>query len=191
MATFRVDVGDLPKVLTRDMKARERRINSAIAKTARAGVAIVKPRVPVAFDDLKDSLHATKNQIIADAPHAGAVENGSRPHFPPLEPLIKWVKLRGMQALYGGAKGPTGKAHADMVGLALKGEESSTSPKYKRKGKFSDIDAPTRVARAIQMSIGRNGTKPYFYMGGAVPDIVSVLDSRVREALPDGVEWTG
>jgi type IV secretory pathway protease TraF len=29
--------------------------------------------------------------VLVDAPHAAAVENGSRPHWAPLQPLIDWV----------------------------------------------------------------------------------------------------
>lgn len=189
-----IDCGSIDEFLRRfprDMKARERRVKTAIKSTTRSGVGIVRKNVPKAFGGLQSSIHAEiqgdAGLIIADAPHAAAIENGSRPHFPPLEPLVAWVKLRGMQAIAGVKKsdGPTAQGHANMVGLALKGFEHTTEPKYKRRGRYLSVDAPTQIARVIQLSIGRNGTKPYYYMGQSVPEISALLEVRVFQALRD------
>lgn len=90
--------------LERDNKAREKRLHTAARKAARATRNfIVREKVPRAFGELADSAHIVEFertvQIVFDAPHAGAVEVGSRPHVPPLEPLIAWVTLRGIQGL--------------------------------------------------------------------------------------------
>lgn len=34
--------------------------------------------------------------VSVDAPHAGIIENGTRPFFPPLEPLKRWVLRKGI-----------------------------------------------------------------------------------------------
>jgi len=33
--------------------------------------------------------------VAVNAPHAQAIENGARPHFPPIEPLVRWVMRKG------------------------------------------------------------------------------------------------
>lgn len=33
-------------------------------------------------------------RVAVDAPHAAVVENGSRPHWPPLQPLIDWAQRK-------------------------------------------------------------------------------------------------
>ena len=195
MATITVNgLASLGRRLPRDMLARERRIARAVSKTATAGAAIVRRRVPVAFSELRDSVHATDSggaiggsrhagdsRIVADAPHAAAVENGSRPHWVPLEPLIKWVKLRGMQGLSGRSmkrlSGTTTALHAQRMRalFALSVGADMATP----------VDAPTQLAKAIQRAIAKHGTKPHHYMLGSLPLVEGVLDGEIKAALED------
>jgi len=174
------ELGDL---LARHQAARVRRVKTAIKKTARRGARIVEDHVPRAFGELAESVHVDERRIIVDAPHAAAVNNGSRPHLVPLEPLIRWVKLRGMQGLQsrgvgvrGGKRGPTTRKHAKRIAAELRGMES---------GGALDINAPAQIARAIQASILKRGTKPYAYAPKSLPEIYRYLDSAVKAALPD------
>lgn len=36
--------------------------------------------------------HSLQRDVVTDAPYARAVEFGSRPHFPPVEPLERWAQ---------------------------------------------------------------------------------------------------
>jgi hypothetical protein len=101
MTVVRCDLKDFPGRLRSDMNYRQARIRTALATTAEKGADYVKTRVPFAFKDLRDSVRAAPDRagrglsrIIADAPHAQAVEVGSRPHWAPIAPLLKWVNLR-------------------------------------------------------------------------------------------------
>lgn len=59
-----------------------------------------KPRPAVNTGALKRSIKSENTNIGAvvsvDAPHAPYVEHGTRPHFPPIEPLKNWVRQKGI-----------------------------------------------------------------------------------------------
>jgi len=102
MTTYRVQsLRELGALFARHQRERERRIGGAVTAAAKVGTTVVKRRVPVAFGELRESVHAEESDrgvaIVVDAPHAAPVETGSRPHTPPLAPLVAWVKLRGAQ----------------------------------------------------------------------------------------------
>ena len=174
------------------MKRLQKQVDNAVRKTARQAVRIVRKNVPVAFGELRDSLHAESlpgpGQVattIADAPHAAAVEVGSRPHLVPLDALIKWVKLRGMQGLSASGRvrnkrwsakgmGSTTREHARRVAAQLKGLESGGS---------LSVDAPEQIARAIQQAILRKGTKPHWFVAKSMPEILRLLEQNVEAAL--------
>lgn len=83
------------------------------------------------------SMRTTKRTVVigVDAPHADAIENGTRPFFPPIEPLIGWVKRKGFA---------TGRD---------------------RRGRFANREAQARsIAYAVQQKIGRDGIEPRHYM---------------------------
>jgi hypothetical protein len=69
---------------------------------------------------LKSSVHveALPNgspRIVIDAPHAAQVELGSRPHTPPLAPLVEWVRRHRLA--FGMKANPRGQ-EADFVAIA-------------------------------------------------------------------------
>lgn len=190
MGTFRVrSLRELHPLMRKHFRDRERRVKAAVRKTAQQGAAHVRRNVPVAFGELRSSVHAETegrlsghSRIIADAPHACAVEAGARPHWAPLEPLIRWVKLRGFQGLTaepqrGRLPGTTTRSHAEGVAgqlAAFEQEDGSV-----------DANAPEQIARAIQFAIAKRGTKPHWYARNALPAIEKILDAQIRAALPD------
>lgn len=153
----------------------------AVERTADAGRLVVYANAPVAFGEVREGLIDEKTsagaRIAATAPHSAAVETGSRPHFPPLEPLIAWVKLRGMQGLEVAAQGRIPKGHQANVLEALGAQGSARS---------SPIDAPRRVAYAIALAISKSGTKPTWFMRGSLPEIRSLLDAFMTSGLKHG-----
>lgn len=177
-------------------QAREKRLKSAIVKAARQGKSyIVRFTLPIAFRELERSLKVVAKggsvRIVADAPHAAPVETGSRPHWPPLAPLIAWVKLRGMQGHEGAPsgqrkrwRGTTTAEHAGAISGAL-------NCMAELRGGANDVDDPERIARAIQRSIAAHGTKPHWYMRNALPEIRRFLDVEIRLALHEGGTGVG
>ena len=172
----------LESLIRKHNRSRRSRIKKAVKKAAQRTAKHVKQNtVPVAFRELADSIVALDSSVIADAPHADAVEVGSRPHVPPLGPLIAWVKLRGMQGLrqisrLKKLKGPTTLQQALSVAAMFKRAE--------RDGAVS-LDTPEQIARAIQAAIARKGTKPHRYMMKAIPFAQEALFEEVSEAVKD------
>lgn len=160
------------------MRKLQRRIVKATHKTASKGRRIVQANAPKAWGHLGDGVVSvnlpTGSQIIATAPHSAAVEVGSRPHMPPLGPIIAWVKLRGMQGLRRKASG----AQKHIAGwIRSIGEE------YGSVRDATPVDAPEQIAWAIAMAIKKRGTKPTWFVRNSVPAVVSLLDSTMKEML--------
>lgn len=194
-------LAELPGLIERDLSDLDRRVKVGMGKAAIDGAHAIEPNLPVAFGDLRRSLHVDADQLLAgivrivlDAPHAVPLEQGSAPHTPPLEPLIKWVKLRGMQGIYqkstrGAVKttagdirspgrkawGNTTAANAHSIAVALKQVQSVMG--------ITDIDAPVKIARAIQASIRKHGTRPHWMVRSTLPKIETTLGKRMREAV--------
>lgn len=71
-----------------------------IRRAVLAGVPLVAKAAPLGVTaDLRVSVHAEfsalgQAALVCDAPYAVAVEVGSRPHWMPIEPLVKWVQVK-------------------------------------------------------------------------------------------------
>lgn len=192
-----------------DTKNMESRLRACPKKAARKTRNLVaSERIPVAFGELRESLHVVdvgpgNSEVVADAPHAAAIEVGSKPHMPPLEPLVRWVLLRGLQGIspHGSVKAPSRdwkKGAARPIAEAIQGTLRSRAERaswHARAGAtlaFSsnavdDADPATlSIARAIQFKIAKVGTKPHRYMGGAVPDAIAFLEGFVKAVLDAG-----
>lgn len=170
-------IGAAMSAINRDVKRKEARLRTAVRRAAKATVPGVIKNMPVAFGGLKSSVHIEGSSVVVDAPHAAAQEFGSRPHTPPLAPLVAWVRLRGMQGINPSSKqhGTTTRAVAARVASQLAGLENS--------GGYSSVDNPTRIAVAIQKAIAANGTKPQFYMRKSVPYAYDKLADEVQRVL--------
>lgn len=185
-------MGELIREIKKDLKQKDRALDRAAKRAARrtaqymAGAA--RREVPVAFGDLRDSIHAVGTKVIIDAPHAAAVENGSRPHWPPLEPLIKWVKLRGFQGLIALDRGssmldklpgPTTAAHAINTALSLRHHMAQGA---------DEEQAARRIAGAIAAHIAKFGTKPTHFVAKQIPRARAFLAEEVEAALATAAE---
>jgi hypothetical protein len=173
---------EVARLFAKHQRSREKRIRAAVIRTAKHGRRyIISTTIPIAFGELQRSLQVvTKGggvQIRSDAPHAAPVETGSRPHWPPLAPLVAWVKKRGAQGLKKRpGRGTTTEAQARGISGMLQAMES---------GGALDTDAPEQVARAIQRGIARAGTKPHWFMRSAMPEIEAYLDVQIKIAVDD------
>lgn len=179
-------VSELNALIRKHLRQRETKVRAAARRAAARGRAVLKKGVPVAFGEIRESVHTEGQIIVIDAPHAAAVNNGSRPHMPPLEPLVAWVKLRGMQGLgtdrqIGRLPGTTTAASARGVASLLRAHERQDTG-----GAYSPTDAAIQVARAIQMAIAKRGTKPAHFVEKALPELRAILGEELRAALSDG-----
>lgn len=186
---IRCRIEDLERLVQDDIRhLQDVRIPDAIQKTAVEAIEPIRRRVPKAFFNLADSIHAESHppRTVVDAPHAAAVEVGSRPHTPDFEALVAWVKLRGAQGLTKQGRdrrrfprwaGPTTAYQATRVRNLLKAEiQRGPNP-------HSPIDAPEQVARAIAKGIEEHGTRPHWYVKESLPNIRRILHRNVRSRI--------
>jgi hypothetical protein len=167
-------------VLRRDLRKLDKEV--VRVATRRAGkrcVAICRAAAPAAFEELRKSIHAIPTEagviLRADAPHAAAVEHGSRPHMPPVEPLIRWVALRGIQGL-NGSRAPPARAMARALRAAGGVVKVHKQPVVL-------TSAIRRIAWAIAKKIAQKGTKPQPFMRVSLPFCEVVLDEEITAAL--------
>ena len=136
------DVDSMLRSLTANQKKLRKKLEKAKKDTLKDGVRIVKSRVPVASGELRDSIHVDGDSIVADAPHAWPVENGSVPHMPPVEPLIAWCRLRGI---------PDPEKVAWAIAMTIK--ERGTKPSHYMRGSIPFIQAA--LSRNVRKALGR------------------------------------
>jgi hypothetical protein len=182
--------GELPGLIAQDLERLTGRIKIGLAGAAIDGAHIVAQAAPVAFGELRHSIRADvtaflegKTYVRVSAPHAGAVEEGSRPHHVPLEALIRWVKLRGAQGITarGKVKAPSARAwgsstarHAHVIASQIHAAEKDGSV---------ELEAITGIAKAIQDAIAKHGTKPHWFVRSSLPKLRQQLDRRMKKAV--------
>lgn len=171
----RFPLRDLAKTLERDMKSLRQQIVKGVHKTASTGKLVAQANAPEAFGELRDGIidipGADGATIRSTAPYSEAVEVGSRPHMPPIAPILAWVRLRGMQGVHGAN---TNMATPRAVASMIAGRGSSRS---------TPSDAAERVAWAIALSIKKKGTRPEFFMQTSLPEVMRLLDTYLRDFL--------
>lgn len=187
MPTRHVKIEDLAGEIQKDLRTVQLRVLGATWKTAKRGADICRAAAPKAFGGLGDSIHdiplSTGAIIRADAPHAAAIENGSKPHMPPVAAIEKWVKLRGAQALEG-SRLKSARAMGKALARAASGSVGRDNKgRFLRRATFSPIKAARQVAWAIAMNIKKKGTKAQPFMKKSLPFVVFVLEDEISAAL--------
>jgi hypothetical protein len=205
---FFTSISAAMRKIANDNKIRDGRVRRAVGKAAAKTAIVVRRDIaPRAFGELAGSIYSVDHnngiaEVVADAPYAEAVERGSRPHLPPLAPIVKWVRLRGLQGIT--KKGtvrqnlrlPSNKMGAQEIGTRYArtqighliqkavGGSKRASAKWRANAELGAVDPATiAVAEAIRHKIAVNGTKPFFYMRAGIPTAHAALDSLVKQAL--------
>lgn len=153
--------GDAAKKIKADAKEQKIRFAGKIHRAALAGAEVIASSAPVDRGTLKGSVHVERepdggSRIVVDAPHAMSIELGSRPHTPPLEPLIAWVRR-----------------HRLALGVEGKGTVRD------ERGRFTASPEVVRIARAIQRKIATRGTKPTYFVFRSLPRLVAILAAEL------------
>ncbi|MFA7254311.1 MAG: hypothetical protein WC107_07240 [Patescibacteria group bacterium] len=154
--------------------------------TTRGGVVILRNAVfsftPQCFGHLRNSIGAetivSADQILGhiktSIPYALPVELGSKPHWPPLAPLILWVKRK-----LGGA-GSSMRTEAKISAASL------------RSGGFKGVRAKDMMegmiegtARRIQFAIARRGTRAHLMFQKGFdergPTVVAMFERAIEK----------
>lgn len=96
---YEVSERDLMKKFRAIEEKRPAAVVRGIVSAVLLGAEVVARAEPKDLGILKQSTRgvpqSTGGYILVDAPHAGIVEMGSRPHWAPIRPLIAWAKRHG------------------------------------------------------------------------------------------------
>lgn len=149
--------GDAGRKIREDARKRQGEYAAKIRRAALAGAEIIAAAAPVDRGTIKSSVHVERepgggSRIVIDAPHAMALELGTRPHTPPLGPLIEWVRR-----------------HRLAFGIEGKGTARDKA------GRFTAAAEVVTIARAIQRKIQREGTKPTYFVRNSLPRLVVAM----------------
>lgn len=96
-----ISPGQVGARLRADAKDRGQKVQAALREAAALGAEVVARNAPRDLGILAASIKVQGREtpeIRATAPHAGIVELGSRPHIPPIGPLLDWAKRHGLDA---------------------------------------------------------------------------------------------
>jgi hypothetical protein len=118
------------KDLMRKFRAIEEKRHPAVVRGIMSavllGAEIVARAEPKDLGTLKQSTRGVPTSsggyILVDAPHAGAVELGTRPHWVPLKPLIAWARRHGAA--------DDAAAFRMAKGIQMKIAKVGTAPRY-------------------------------------------------------------
>lgn len=191
MSTINVDYENLGEAIG-DL---EKRIVSAIHKALETvahedAVAIIGEHVPVAFGELKRSIEGegagSEVSTVVDAPHAAAVEVGSRPHTPDIESLTEWVRLRIGQGVtpqgtvrekYPRSWGPTTPRQATAA--------ANEALRLSKQNGGKPHDQAEEIARRIAKHIMVAGTEPHWYVRNSMEEIGKAIGNNLRKYLSE------
>ena len=122
------DVASFKAKLQADMKRLQNGLNAGLRRAVASAVAEVKANAPEASGALKDSIHAVGLKIVCDAPYAIFVEKGTRPHWPPIAPILAWVQRKGFMSY--SASGKPQSAESIAYAIAHKISIEGTKPTW-------------------------------------------------------------
>lgn len=157
--------GNIAGKLKKMDAALQRATKLAVLEAAAAGTRVIAKAAPVDRGRLKQSVRLRRRgesgypEIVVDAPYAAIVEVGSRPHWVPLTALVGWVRRN--------------RAKFGITG------DGRTRDKA---GRFQASGEVVRIARAIQRSIARKGTRPRWFVRGSLPTLSRVLKDCLQRS---------
>lgn len=168
MSVFDLTLDRAGAAILQDEKARTGRIMQEIWSSAEVGADILKKRAPKDLGNLEHSIYVTKGvrldssamdannavHVMVDAPYAGIVDLGARPHTPPIGPLVGWAMRH---------------AHLSSP-IGAGNSRSAESTAY-------------AIAKGIQAAIAARGNRPTFFVRNSMPAIVADLHLKIARAM--------
>lgn len=179
---------------------------SAPKRYERAGKAAMRRAMPLLVRYVKQEISALdvvdtgemRNSVEMDtkalqvgvtAPHGGFMEVGTRPHMPPIAPLVEWAKRKFSP----NRKKPSGRRGKKTGRKKGQGERASEANRlvsgmlrgFNRKPKKPELTdkQATAIAWRVAMKIKKEGTKPRFYMRAAVRRLEPEIPAMIRKAM--------
>lgn len=180
-----------PEQLSKTLRSHEKTLPKAIAdgitKSAHRSRTVLVRKSPVDLGQYKNSWRVTgtgaASAIVNDAPHAGIIEKGARPHGvnrAGIEALTAWALRKLVSGeMASKLKADNTRQYKNQYGTwgARKGRRRSAALEKEAKG----------IAFAIAAKLKKEGQKGRFIVEGSMPQLVKILQievaKQIREAL--------
>ena len=124
--------------------------------------------------EVVETLIGKEVQLRNDAPHAGIIELGARPFWPPFAPLYEWAKRKA------------GELHlAGLVSIGPQAFRKTKAGTLRYKGQAAlnadDDKAIQSFARGVQHAIAKRGLPPRYIMAKQLPFAAKALHRAIVE----------
>jgi hypothetical protein len=160
------------------------------------GISVLKKNTPVDQGIMKNAwklvgVVGTKGlmAILNDAPHAGIVERGARPHMPPLEPILEWVKrhLRNF-----GLRAPRFKAPRQGPLRTERAYAARAMRVQRHVESVADFeDEVLAIAEAIRWKIYKKGQEGTYFVRNSLPELRAAVEEEINRALAKALAAQG
>lgn len=137
-------------------------------------------------------ISSTHYQAAWSADHAPYINYGTRPHWPPFEPIYEWVlrNVRIMESITIPDESDVGEGMLEGDTVSFDGPEyvikpkRSTGTRKMRKGKDgAQNPAAARIANAIRAKIAKKGTEPVLYAERARDRVATYQNDLMIDAV--------
>jgi hypothetical protein len=190
MTTYTIDSKSYAKLFRSVESKRQDDVHSAVREAAMLGTeAVVVPAIKASVHRYTGALiasaHTVKTpgggaEIRVDAPHAGVIEGGARPHMPPLQPLLDWVRVN---LAFFDLKAP--KQGRVMIGpVRTAAQQLRRDFSALRQNLFEQ--AVNDIANAIRWKIYKHGSPPHWFMRNSLPKLREILKATVEKRMAGG-----
>lgn len=156
----------------------------AAYRAASRGLPIVKGDTPVDQALLRRAWRVIRTSSGArlenDSPYGPSVELGSRAHWPPWEPIVRWVARKLRVSLSGATIGPK----YGQIGVA-------GTARIVGMGRLTKWETVRRIAHGVAKKIAEHGTPPRGMVRKNLPRLRQIFLEEIQRLLTDVALSTG
>ena len=196
MAHVTIPPGRLGAFIKASVGKNARAVQRGVRRGAMRGIAILTRKTPVDQGIMKNAWKYVEvggsvgspviGRIENKAPHAGIIERGARPHMPPLEPILEWVKrhLRNF-----GMRAPTFRQPKFGPWRNAKAYVRHEKRLVAHAAAVADFeDDVLKLAEAIRWKIFKYGSQPHWIVKSSLEDLKALVNDEVNKAIARAIE---
>lgn len=190
-----IDLKQLPATLKKLVGAQREATRQGMVSAAHRGVNILRGKTPVGVSGqlkgawrvgrLRSGADGEVTRIINDAPYAGIIENGCRPHpvnRAGIEAIALWVR-RKFGYMAAGSVGPGRGRQGPRMNITRKRlGEGVAGPVHQQPSGAADREIMS-IVWAIVQKLKTQGHPPTYFVKRSLPEIEAIMATEVEAAL--------
>lgn len=181
MREYTITVAQLPKAWQHEIQMNLGAVIKGLHSTAMRAKGVVQKEGPVDQGIFSGSWQVVNVPLGAelrnDTPYAGIIEDGSRPHWPPPDPIRAWI-IRKIKDI-----GVYRQSQGEDAPLTTK----DGKPRSARHKDGKIIDSDQRIIDSLTFlvcrAISQKGTKPHHILRNNQPVFAVIMQEEVKKAL--------